>query len=290
MTPSPDSPDRFPTPCPGATAWGVARLRAKHQVIERGAIFPDPFALRILASDGRDLAREPDSPTAARYRRFIAARSRIAEDALITALAQGVRQIVVLGAGLDTTALRHANDGEGPTVFEVDRPVMQAWKQANLASVGLPIPPSLVLVPVDFERDNLPDCLAAGTFNAAAPAFFIWLGVTYYITSRAITQTLRLVASIPNAELVFDYSEPEANYPPEARAAVAERSRMVRSAGEPWISHFNPRDIDRLLRDAGLDRITDLDRIDIAARFNPSALPPADASRVGGHVIHAARG
>jgi O-methyltransferase involved in polyketide biosynthesis len=104
---------------------------------------------------------------------------------------------------------------------------------------------------------------------------------------EAITETLRFVATIPGAETVFDYSEPADHYAPEARAAFEERRRRVAAAGEPWISHFSPSDMDRLLRNAGFGRIKDLDRLDIVARFSPSGDRDPGASRTGAHVVHA---
>ena len=115
---------------------------------------------------GRDARRGLDTWAASPQRRamrlFIAARHRVADEKLAMAIAHGVRQVVILGAGLDTTALR-AEDGE-VRYFEVDHPATQAWKRQQLAEEGLDVPDALTFAPVDFERGTLAEGLAAGIF------------------------------------------------------------------------------------------------------------------------------
>ena len=120
------------------------------------------------------------------------------------------------------------------------------------------------------------------------PAFFVWLGVVYYLTIEAIMTTLRFVATLPKAEIVFDYSEPAEDLPPAARASFEERRKQVAQVGEPWISHFKPADLHVLLRQAGFSRVLDRDRVELQNYFSW----PPDAcflqSRAGAHVLHAA--
>jgi O-methyltransferase involved in polyketide biosynthesis len=86
---------------PSHTALGAAGHRAAHQVLERGFIFNDPLAVRILGNDANAIIEHARSDASTRpLRLFIAARSRYAEDSLRSAVAGGVRQLVVLGAGL----------------------------------------------------------------------------------------------------------------------------------------------------------------------------------------------
>ena len=142
---------------PSRTALGAAGLRAAHQVLDGAAIFADPLALRILGADADDLVREAKAetdPFRQRLRWFIAARSRIADDALAAAIKRGARQLVVLGAGLDTTAYR-ALPSHDLRIFEVDYPATQAWKRERLAEAGIPLPAALTFVPIDFERADI---------------------------------------------------------------------------------------------------------------------------------------
>src|SRR5262245_48928054 len=99
------------------------------------------------------MQRERESPQRRALRLFIAARARFAEDALNVAVERGVRQVVVLGAGLDTFAYRSAH--RELRVFEVDHPATQAWKRECLANAAIDVPSSLTFVPIDFEQVSL---------------------------------------------------------------------------------------------------------------------------------------
>ena len=167
---------------PSRTALGAATHRALHQVLEGGRVFADPLAARILGKDLEAAIREAEGdPLRRALRLFIAVRTRFAEDALMAAMARGVRQLVVLGAGLDTFAYR-AGQVEGLRIFEVDHPATQAWKRQRLSEAGIEVPPALTFAPVDFERETLGEGLAAAGFDPSRPAFFTWLGVVPYLS------------------------------------------------------------------------------------------------------------
>ncbi len=139
------------------TAHRVAIWRAAHQLFDHPRVLEDPLALAIIGSEAaeklRSSQKEAESSIARAFRAFMAARSRYAEDQLAKAIAQGVAQYVVLGAGLDTFAYR--NPHRGLRVFEVDHPATQAWKRESLQRAGFEVPQSLVFAPVDFEKQQL---------------------------------------------------------------------------------------------------------------------------------------
>jgi methyltransferase (TIGR00027 family) len=115
-----------------------------HQTLEGGAIFSDPFATKILDDETRARLDETAADLSLRpWRLFIAARSRFSEDTLAACVARGMRQIVVLGAGLDTFSLRNPHAGLGVRVFEVDYPATQGWKRERLKQAGLAVPVEL---------------------------------------------------------------------------------------------------------------------------------------------------
>ncbi|MGA8172736.1 MAG: SAM-dependent methyltransferase [Methylocystis sp.] len=273
---------------PSRTAIGAAVHRAVHQTLEGGRIFTDPFARAILGEDARDLIEVYSTDASRRpMRLFIAARARFAEDAMSAAISRGVRQAVVLGAGLDTFALRNPHAARGLRVFEADHPATQAWKKERLRLMGIAAPASLTFAPVDFERQGLGEGLRLAGFIAEAPAFFLWLGVVPYLTRDAIFATLRFIAGLPGSEVVFDYSEPLENYPPERRAHVTALSERVASFGEPWLSHFEPEDLSRELRAMGFGEIEDLGLADIALRYLGAR---GERKRwAGGHILRARR-
>jgi methyltransferase (TIGR00027 family) len=274
---------------PSRTALIPARQRAAHQRLDHGAILDDPFAIKILGEDEEDALRFANAhPLASVGRLLSAARSRIAEDALSDAVARGVRQVVVLGAGLDTFALRNPHAARQIRIYEVDHPATQAWKRRRLAEAQIAPPPWLVFASVDFERDDLSEKLADAGFRPNAPAFFTWLGVVPYLTQEAIDATLDFMASIPNAELAFDYMEPSEAFSEEMRKLVTERSEQQEKTAERWASRFAPADVATILRAHGFDDVEDIDYRQIAARFGRAVqgLAPGQA---GVHVVHARR-
>lgn len=271
---------------PSRTAYGAAAHRAVHQVLEQGRIFADPLAVKLFG-DAQSMVREADEhPERYPMRIFIAARSRFAEDHLARSVAGGTRQVVILGAGLDTFAYRNPYGAQGVRVFEVDHPATQAWKLTVLDEARITVPPTTTYVPVDFETDDLAGELGRAGLDVRAPAYFVWLGVVPYLTTEAIFGTLRLIASIPGAAVVFDYPNPIEQLSADAGERHRHRAARVARSGEPWISYF---DTDRLAADlaaAGLWVVDDMGPVDIAIRYFGA---PADRPRrPGGHVVLAA--
>src|SRR5664279_216583 len=264
---------------PSRTALGAARLRAAHQLIDGASILADPLALRILGSDPETLLRSArEHPAGPRIRWFIAACSRIAEDALTIAAGQGARQLVVLGAGLDTLAYRTPLAG-GLRIFEVDHPATQAWKRQMLDAASISPPATLRFVAVDFERETLAEALRVAGFDPAQRSFFCWLGVVPYLTERSVFSTLAYIAGLPGGtEVVFDYADPSA-----AHRAVATGAAAV---GETFQSFFETPRLCAELTALGFNRVDDLGPEAVAVRFFPVAEHSARGQ--GGHIMHAA--
>jgi methyltransferase (TIGR00027 family) len=272
---------------PSRTALMIARQKAAHQVLDHGSILHDPFAMKILHENERDVLQfASEHPWASIGRLFTAARSRIAEDALSGAVERGVRQIVILGAGLDTFALRSPHSVRHIRIYEVDHPATQAWKRQRLAEAQLALPPWLTLVPVDFERDDLGEMLVGAGFQQNSPAFFTWLGVVPYLTQEAIVSTLDYMASIQNSEVVFDYMEPRQAFSEQMRELVTKRTEQLEKMDERWASRFEPNGIAAILRSRGFSDIEDINFQEITSRFGRAVqgLAPGQA---GLHVVHA---
>src|ERR1700690_1110976 len=223
------------------TALIIARQRAAHQALDHGSILDDPFAMKILREEEKDVLQFANQhPLASIGRLFTAARSRIAEDALSGAVERGGRQIVILGAGLDTFALRNPHRVQQVRIYEVDHPATQASKLERLSETQIALPPWLVFVPVDFERDDVGEKLAAAAFQQTSPAFFTWLGVVPYLTQDAISRTLDYMSSIQNSEVVFDYMEPPEAFSEELRQLERKRTEQLKKMDERSDSRFNP--------------------------------------------------
>jgi methyltransferase (TIGR00027 family) len=217
------------------TVLGAARMRAIHLLVDgQPKILRDIYAMPLTGwSEEEILARARDCAREGRQTSAWVARSRFAEDRLAAARARRVRQYVILGAGLDSFALRHAQTLGELAVYEVDNPPMQTWKRARIELLDLALPATLRFVPCDFETGTLPQALAQAGFDADAPAVVSWLGVTQYLTREAIAETLLWVSRLAaGSEMIFTFIVPG----PEA---VAERERIAAIGGR-FETFFTP--------------------------------------------------
>ncbi|HVW76053.1 MAG TPA: class I SAM-dependent methyltransferase [Alloacidobacterium sp.] len=256
---------------PSRTAFGVARRRAAHQLLDhQPLVLNDPIAVPILGSGTTEsilAEREKQAhPFACAMRAFMVARSRYAEDHLRAAYSAGVRQYVVLGAGLDTFAYR--NPFPDLRVFEVDHPATQQWKRELLATAAIPLRDTLTFAPVNFERQSLADGLALTSFDFHQPAFFSWLGVTPYLTFEAFRATIHVIAQMPAGSGVsFEYALPRELLNERERAVFDHLAGRVEQAGEPFQLFFMPEEMNHELRSQGFNEIEELAAADINARY-----------------------
>ena len=239
---------------PKPSAMLVATQRAAHQLLDRPLVLDDPVALAVLGAAGAQAVRDDldrfRHPASVGLRSAVVTRSRLADDVWAEAVERGVQQYVVLGAGLDTSAYRQP-DAPGRR-FEVDLPATQQWKQARLREAGIAVPPSLRFVPVDFEHVGLAEGLARAGFDAGAPAFFSWLGVTMYLDEDAVIDTLRFIAGCaPGSAVLFEHAVPLPSLPPVMRVAMAQMTAQFAERGEPWKSFFEPADMPGMLGTLG---------------------------------------
>lgn len=276
---------------PSATAQGVAERRAAHQLLDQPRVLEDHLAVEILGPEQAaalraDPRRSEGHPLAFVLRAFVAVRSRIAEEELALAVARGVQQYVVLGAGLDTFAYR--NPYPGLRVVEVDHPATQAWKRQRLAEAGIDVPAGVAFAPIDFEAQPLVDVLHQAGVGAGCPSFFSWLGVTPYLEPTTVIATLRgLVAlSQGGGGVVFDYWVSPEGLDPTRQAAFDVLAARVRAVGEPFRGFLDPARLHGELMSMGYRHATDLGPDELNARYFAGR---ADGLRVGslGHVMTA---
>jgi methyltransferase (TIGR00027 family) len=257
---------------PSRTAFRVAIRRAAHQIFDAPLVLDDPLAVRIIGADYAARIKagvsENSGVVSKSLRAFLVARSRYAEDELSRAVTDGVRQYVVLGAGLDTFAYRNLHASAGLRVFEVDHPASQEWKREKLLVAQINIPPETVFVPVDFEREKIADCLQLAGFSTHDKTMFSWLGVTPYLTDRAFSETLSFIASMPTGSgVVFDYAVPRASLKFLERLVFDRISARVRAAGEPFQLFLDPKHLSGRLHQMGFTHLEDLGVDEINARY-----------------------
>jgi methyltransferase (TIGR00027 family) len=232
------------------TAFMAATLRAGHYLhADEPKIFEDSFAHLLLEMTEEEI-RAYNARIPGPLLSTCPLRSRFAEDRLAAARDR-VTQYVILGAGLDSYALRKGDELGSMIVFEVDDPPFQAWKRKRIADIGLTTPEQVRYVPCDFETMSLEEALAAQGFDPDQPTFVTWLGVTQYLTLDAIRETLRWAGSLAaGSELAVTIVEPE------GRPAPSSAPRNIID----YTSYISMEDMTRMLHDAGFSRVEPLTR------------------------------
>ncbi len=259
-----------PKIAPENTAVRVALWRALHvQADPPPHVLVDEVGLAIAAPEPGWRERPDMSVFTRPFRASILARARFIEDLIAERAAQGVAQYVILGAGLDTFAQRRPELASKLTVFEVDQPGPQAWKQQRLAQLGLGIPSYLRLVPVDFEAgDAWWERLIAARFDPQKPALVASTGVSMYLTEEAIVATLRQVAALAaRSTFVMSFMLPIELADPAVRPGVEMAAKGARAAGTPFISFFTPDAMLTLARAAGFREVQHVSAAALAERY-----------------------
>jgi methyltransferase (TIGR00027 family) len=273
------------------TALVTAYIRAYHHEHDEPKVFDDFLAPRLITMAGRqpnqfllidslqlaepELANAYFDPAVALpwWVKVIAgavlSRARYGEDCLERAVRQGVRQYVMLGAGMDTFAFRRQDLGDQLQVFEVDHPETQAFKRRRLVEEGLEPPPSLHFIPADLEQESLTTALQRSSYDPQALTFFGWMGVTYYLAPDSVFATLRDIAHLApsGSSVVFDYLDTGFFAPENPHQSVRAVLDNVRRIGEPMSTGFDPPALAEGLTRRGLCLQEDLSAADIEARY-----------------------
>lgn len=273
------------------TAEGMAMLRAlEQQQPAARRIISDPFAKEFLfhrgfrwLADSRWLARG-----VLRFLQYwapggqelLTIRPRLVDELAVEEAARGVSQIVLLGAGFDTMAWRMREALRGATIFEVDHPATQRAKRQVSERIGLP--DNLRFVAVDFERDDFVVKLREAGFDAACQSFIVWVGVSYYLTDKAVADTLQRIAAIsqPGTKLVWDYLLAEVvNGTSQNREALS-KARRAAQLGEPWLFGLQPEQIGEYLAQFGLRLLKDYEPEELRARYCTQRQRPMSYVRI----------
>jgi methyltransferase (TIGR00027 family) len=254
----------------------------------RRRLFEDPLAVAFLDGSLRAAVVAAGLPAVGRAlpwlldrwipgpRPSAVVRTRLIDDALRSAVADGVQQVVILGAGFDTRAYRMP-ELRRLAVFEVDHPDTQAAKLHVLEGERETRPDGVSYVPVDFDRDELADALTDAGLQSGIATFILWEGVASYLTPEAVDATVRWARSVsgPGSHLVLTYVHrgviDETVQFPHAAAWV----RSVARAGEPFVFGFEPADLPDYLTQRGWDLVADLSTTEALVRYGlPSRRVP----------------
>lgn len=275
------------------TALGTAFMRGYHARFDHPLIFNDPLAYGLLTEKerfliGQHLIERLKSVDASEetaclgeegaLRRAlqlytgaatVLSRAKYTDQALEVAIGRGIKQYVILGAGMDTFAFRCPRALKKVEVFEVDHPATQAFKRKRIAELGWTIPPGLHFVPVDFTQKSLDMLGTRPPYDPAALTFFSWLGVTYYLSRVNILDTLAALARIspPGSLVVFDYLQPNTAANPKEAARLKVIGDSLKALGEPLKTEFAPASLSSDLDRVGLRLLEDLAPPEIQKRY-----------------------
>ena len=249
-----------------ASAEGVSIQISLHQLLDAAPkILDDPIAPRLAdpASDtSKAMIALVESATRAvksPFRAIFIMRSRYTEDCLAEALIRGVRQYVILGAGLDTFAYRQPSWASSLRIYEIDHPASQEWKRERLAVAKVKIPENLTFAPIDFEITSLRGGLSTAGFDFRVQSFFSLLGVTQYLTIEATESIFELVQSLPQAsEIVFEFIVPDDLIPANEASVFATLASLSAERGEPWLTRFRPAELETRLTALGFSQVSHL--------------------------------
>ena len=255
---------------PEHTAVRVALWRSLHvQIDPKPHIITDEIGEKLVAEENWKNRQDMNPDFSKGMRASIVGRARFIEDIVEAETKKGVAQYVILGAGLDTFALRR-NDLAGKLhIFEVDQPGPQAWKQKRLKELGLPVPDSLHFVPVDFEAgQSWWEQLLASSFDLTKPAVVVSTGVSMYLTKEANKATLEQLAKLATGStfaMTFMLALDLLN--PEERATMEFVMKKTKEAGTPFLSLFSPEEILSLAKEAGFKKAGYISGEDIYQRY-----------------------
>jgi methyltransferase (TIGR00027 family) len=198
---------------------------------------------------------------------FIVVRSRYTEDILKNFMSDGCRQYLILGAGLDSWALRH--DEPEIIVFELDHPATQRWKEDRIRSRLGSLPSHLVLIPIDFECESIADALFGHGFDPRSNVFVSWLGTICYLTHGAIEETFASLSKVcsSGSRVVFDYFQPKSTMSPSDLQLFEMLDAGGTCRGEPMRTLLEARDMAEILLSAGFCVVEDLSAIEIRQRY-----------------------
>jgi methyltransferase (TIGR00027 family) len=210
---------------------------------------------------------------------YVLARTKAIDGIFVQALEQRFSQIVVLGAGFDTRALRFQKHNRGTKIFELDTPATQQPKMDILSRRGIEVPKELAFVPIDFNVDSLSEVLFRAGYQKEKRDLFVWEGVTMYLTPDSVDRTLDSIGSIAAAGslVVFDYIY--ASVLRRENRFYGEKGifKTVSKAGESWTFGLEQGEMDNFLTKRGFKVVAHYGPADLEQRY----LTAEDGKRFG---------
>jgi methyltransferase (TIGR00027 family) len=273
------APGRLASGKPSRTAEITAQLRASDARLRpRRRLLGDHFARLFVTNRWYRLLRVSPTISLMGLKLFdrthggftaeIVLRTRHFDDELVACYNRGIDQFVVLGAGYDSSALRHPELARA-TFFEVDHPSTQQAKVDVLRRRGLSTP-NVVYVPVDLERgQRLSDALPAAGFDPTRPCLIGWHGVSFFLSPEAFAASLRSMASLcaPSSRLVFDYMDTSVVDGTTTYRGALRGAENVARAGEKYRNGLSAESAAEAALEAGFQTVESLRVTDLVRRY-----------------------
>jgi methyltransferase (TIGR00027 family) len=191
------------------------------------------------------------------FHEFFLARTRYIDDYLQACIDNRLEQLVILGAGYDSRAYRFEALKQQTKVFEVDHPATQAVKKEKVLERLKVLPDHVSYIPVNFIEEDFQTGLFANGYNRQLKTLFIWEGVTMYVDSETVEQTLDFIANnVGNgSSLIFDYTYPEVLAGTFERKEAKEWLRITQKSDEPLLFGISRDNIETFLIDRGFSNV-----------------------------------
>lgn len=180
------------------------------------------------------------------------ARVKHFDSILLDEIAAAARQVVILGAGLDSRLYRFARELQGVKAIELDHPEMAAHKRARVEDLFGALPPAVSYLSLDLSVDDLERGLEKVGFDPLAPVLVLWIGVSMYLDSAAVSSILRWLAQRPpGSSIGFDYMD--RRFLDEGRRGGTRRTRkMIERSGERFGFGIDHAAVPSYVREHGL--------------------------------------
>lgn len=210
---------------------------------------------------------------------YVLARTKLFDALFLRALEAFFPQIILLGAGFDTRALRFREQNSGTAVFELDQPAIQQPKREILRRKGVEIPEELVFVPIDFEREELYNALFKAGYHRGQRCLFLWEGVTMYLTAAAVDETLDFIRreAAPGSLVGFDYLYASVLRREGKHYGEREIFETVSQTGEAWSFALEEDEVGDFLARRGFELVEHYTPQQLAQRY----LTAEDGTRFG---------
>jgi methyltransferase (TIGR00027 family) len=212
---------------------------------------------------------------------YVIARTKYIDAVFRYALAQGFGQILILGAGFDTRALRIQQEAVKTRIFELDAPVTQNAKKDQYRRRGLNTPENVTLVPIDFEKESLFTKLEATGFDREQQSLFIMEGVTMYLRPESVCRAFEMLRSLASkgSEIVFDHVSSSVLRNEGISDEERKVAHSVSKAGEQWRFGIEKGEVNCFLETHDFKLVEHLDAHQLEQRYFKDG-----SGRIVGHV------